>query len=100
MPVQNVKKFKLFVVLLNILNIADGLLTQYWLSTGKCYEFNPFMALFSNDPICFWVVKLTLVGVLSAFLYKYVERFMARLGIIVLTIVYFSIVVYHIWYSI
>lgn len=100
MPVQTATKFKLFLVLLNILNIADGILTQYWLSIGRCSEFNPFMALFSSNPLYFWTVKLTLVGVGSILLYKQIEYFLTQMTIIVLTIFYFGIVAYHLWFGI
>lgn len=100
MHALGVKKFKYLLILLNILNIFDAALTRYWIQTEQCYELNPLFQCVAKDPFYFWLFKILLVILGSYILYKQREHFFAQLGTIVVTCVYLSIIIYHVWYII
>ncbi len=79
-----------------LMNIADGLLTLYWVLTERAVESNPLMAaLIEIDPVLFMVVKIGLVLMGSALLWRFRFRATAVLGTFLVFFVYYGILIYH-----
>jgi len=79
-----------------LMNLADGMLTLYWLQTGRAVESNPLMAaLIAIDPALFMVVKMALVVMGTALLWRFRFRASAVLGMFLVFFVYYAILIYH-----
>ena len=84
------------IVAVFLMNIADGLLTLYWILTGRAVEANPLMAaLIEIDPALFMAVKMALVVMGPALLWRFRFRASAVLGMFLVFFVYYGILIYH-----
>lgn len=86
-------------VILIILNIADSILTHYAVFTLNVKELNPLNGYFMNTMIkWWWIPKLIIIVVGVMLLVKYYNKFLlARIGLIVVSIVYLFVLMWHIY---
>ena len=91
--------FRLNILLLWILNIADSLFTDYWLQNNLAVESNPFMlaAIESfGQQFCLFVLKPVLVLLASYILWKRRQSKFARIVIVPLCAFYLYVLALHI----
>ncbi len=78
------------------LNVIDGVLTIIWLITERASESNPLMDnLFQVHPVLFIIVKIALVLLGTALLWRLRRHPMAVVAIFLAFIVYYAILIYH-----
>ena len=81
------------------LNLLDAIFTLTWINAGLAREANPLLAeIVHNHPVAFAVVKLGLVAGGSFLLWHYRCRPLAGVGIVLASIVYYLLLLYHIGY--
>lgn len=79
-----------------VLNLADALLTWFWVSRNLATEANPLMAYLLNEgPFWFLLGKMSLVSFGLLLLWKFREARTALPSTLVVFFVYFSILIYH-----
>jgi len=78
------------------LNVADGVMTVYWVLSGRARESNPLMdRLLDIDPLVFMVVKLALVALGSVLLWRLRRHAIAVTAIFALFLVYYWLLLPH-----
>lgn len=78
------------------LNIADGILTMYWVYSEKAVEWNPLLVrLVNEEPILFMLVKIFLVFLGSLLLWKLRKNSFAVVSIFLMFMVYYYLLLYH-----
>lgn len=84
-------------LLLFVLNLADALLTIFWVRTGAATEGNTLMALVMEaGDAPFLLVKLS-VGTLAAYtLYRFSELALARRGLRLVLCLYLTLMLVHV----
>jgi len=84
------------IVAVFLMNLADGMLTLYWMQAGLAVESNPLMAaLIAIDPALFMVVKMALIVMGTSLLWRFRFRASAVLGMFLVFFVYYGILIYH-----
>ena len=86
------------LVFLVLFNVIDALFTVVWLSLG-IPEANPIMARFSQSPVVFVLLKMTVVCWGSLILWFHREKKLASYGVYGLSCFYFGVTVLHVWLS-
>lgn len=86
-----------FLVVLILLNVADGGLTVYGVSIGEVIEANPIQAWWMEVLGSLWLpAKISSVTLLAVFLWhRYERNWKARVGLWATTIIYAGLLVYH-----
>ena len=80
-----------------ILNLLDAVLTLIWIYAGLAHELNPLLReLIESSPITFIIVKLGLVGLGSLILWKYRQRKIAVIAIVLIFLLYYALFLWHI----
>jgi len=79
------------VIAINLLSVADGLLTIMLYTAGFIEEFNPLLRIFINYPLMFMFIKTCMVLIGSVFL----ARNKARRTLKTLAVIYSLVVFYH-----
>jgi hypothetical protein len=84
------------VTMVFILNVMDGILTLVWLFTEQATEANPLMDnLIKIHPVLFISVKMALVFLGTALLWRLRQKATAVIAIFVAFICYYAILIYH-----
>jgi len=79
-----------------LLNALDGVLTIFWIETGRFTEANPLMdILLSNSPVLFISVKMLLVCLGIILLWRYRDRAMAVASIFFCFTAYCYVLTFH-----
>ncbi len=79
-----------------VLNVLDGILTIIWIFTGRATESNPLMDnLIQFHPVLFIIVKMALVLLGTALLWRLRRQAMAVVAIFLAFMVYYAILIYH-----
>lgn len=87
---------KTVIVLIFVLNVFDGIMTTLWVVSGTALEANPLMAeLIVIHPLLFMFIKLTLIALGSALLWRHRQRPLVVVAIFLLFLVYYVITVLH-----
>ena len=80
-----------------LLNALDGVLTIFWIETGRFTEANPLMdILISNNPVLFISVKMLLVCLGIILLWRYRDRAMAVASIFICFTAYCYVLTFHV----
>lgn len=78
------------------LNIADGIMTIYWIYNDKAVEWNPLLVrLVNEEPVKFMMVKILLVFLGSFLLWKLRKNAMAVVSLFLMFLVYYYLLLYH-----
>lgn len=81
------------------LNLLDALFTIFWISIGMAEEANPLMEIvLSLGPAVFLSIKLTLVSLGSALLWRLKHKGFAIVSVLSLLIVYCMITCWHMYH--
>ncbi len=94
----NKKDIIIFVehLFINCANTIDAMATLTWVKANIAQELNPLMAaLIEFSPMLFMIVKLTLLPVLSIFLWQYRSRKLVTYSCHGLCIIYAIVLVIH-----
>ncbi len=79
-----------------VLNVLDGVLTVFWVSSGLAEEANPLMdELLHMSPALFMIGKLSLVALGSVLLWLNRNQPAAVVAIFCLFLVYYCLLLYH-----
>ena len=79
-----------------ILSVLDGIMTIFWVLGNFAEEANPLMdILIASNPVIFMVVKMLLVSLGIALLWRLRFRPLAVAGIFICFIVYCGIMIHH-----
>jgi hypothetical protein len=93
---EQLRWLKWIITAVFVLNTIDGVLTIYWVVGGYALEANPLMAeLIETHPLLFMLVKLAMVGLGSAVLWRFRERATAVIAIVCVFLVYYFILLFH-----
>ena len=86
------------LVILNIFNLLDAILTHAWISMGIAEESNPIMdyALNAGTGV-FFITKISLVLLGSILLYHARNKLISRLVILAALFCYWIVIIYHCW---
>ena len=86
------------LLLIFILNLADGLLTLFWISRNLATELNPLMNILINKgPAAFLFVKILMPTLGLIALYKTKDEFLlSKIAIFSLLFIYTGLILYHI----
>lgn len=88
--------FKFFIISIFVLNILDALLTLMWIDAMLAVELNPLMnALIQQSPWAFLVVKISLVTVALALIFKNRHKLISRALVIPAFFVYMWVSMIH-----
>ena len=80
-----------------ILNVADGVLTVYWIFGTSVKEGNPLLvSLVNRYPVMFMIVKIALVLLGSVLLYRLRRNALAVIAIFFVFLVYYCLLLYHV----
>jgi hypothetical protein len=80
-----------------VLNLIDAVATLFWVRAGMAAEENPFMAtLVYQHPITFVVLKMALVALGSALLWRYRHRPLAVVAVFLILIAYYAVLLTHV----
>lgn len=80
-----------------ILNLLDAILTLFWVYSGLGQEMNPLLRnLIESSPIAFVIAKLSLVALGSLLLWRYRERKLAVIAIVLAFLLYYGLLLWHI----
>ena len=86
------------LILLNIFNLFDAIMTIFWLHYGLAEESNPLMDIAISFGIKeFFILKFSLVALGSLFLYINRDMLFAKIAAISCTVLYNLILFYHFW---
>ena len=86
------------IFLVFLLNAVDAVFTVYWITGAESWETNPLMDLLLGiHPVVFVAVKLLLVALASVLLWRYRRQRVAVIGIFGLFIVYYWLLIGHLW---
>ena len=84
------------VISLVLLNALDGILTIFWIETGRFIEANPLMnVLISNHPVLFISVKMLLVCLGAILLWRNRDHAFAVISIFLCVTVYCFVMTFH-----
>ncbi|RJO65488.1 MAG: hypothetical protein C4523_15920 [Myxococcales bacterium] len=84
------------VGLIFILNVADGVLTLFWVFDASVEEWNPLLArLVKESPVLFMLVKIALVLLGSILLFRFRSNAYAVIGLFVAFMAYYYLLLYH-----
>lgn len=79
-----------------LLNVFDGILTIYWITTEQAIEANPLMDhLLGIHPVVFMSIKTAVVGAGLGLLWRLRRYGMAIVGMFMLFMVYYFLLLYH-----
>ena len=79
-----------------VLNVLDAIITLYWVETRQATEANPLMErVMLAHPVLFVVVKVGMVALGTALLWRLRKRRTAVVGIFVAFLVYYFVLLYH-----
>jgi len=96
---QSGDRFGIFVLCLSaviVMNVLDGLLTVFWVSTNMAVEANPLMEHVLNiHPALFMSVKIALVYLGAFILLRHSERIIANLSVVIAFCAYWMVLLYH-----
>jgi hypothetical protein len=82
--------------LLVIFNALDAFLTIVWVDCGAAYEANPLMNYFLQiSPALFFGIKVVLVLSCVSIILRYKDRFLAKISLHVLFLIYAALIAYH-----
>ncbi|MFP4070997.1 MAG: DUF5658 family protein [Desulfovibrionales bacterium] len=82
-----------------VINLLDGVFTLLWIRMGVATEANVLMrSLAMGYPVLFMVIKLALVSLGTALLWRYRTRPAAAIGLIVIFLVYYTVLLIHVRY--
>lgn len=92
-----VSLINILIYVLWILNFSDAVFTWYWVSNGLAREENLLMRiLFDVHPVLFFVCKIGFVTIFLMMLKIWShDYFLARVGIILCSVVYFFVILWH-----
>ena len=86
------------VILISVLSLIDGTMTLCWVLFTDATELNPIMKpLIDCHPIIFLVIKTGTVTFFLIILWIFRKNRLARIGLNLLLVIYFSVVIYHGW---
>ena len=84
------------VVSLVLLNAIDGILTIFWINTGRFTEANPLMNIpISSHPVLFMLVKMLLVSLGTILLWRNRDHAFAAISIFFCFTVYCFVLTFH-----
>jgi hypothetical protein len=87
---------ELIVKTVLVLNLFDAILTLIWVRSGRAKEANPLLdELVQGSPVIFVGIKLALVGLGSALLWRHRKRPLAVIGIFTGFMLYYVVLLYH-----
>ncbi len=93
---QHFAWLELIVRAILILNLADAVLTIFWISSFQAVEANPLLATLAHDhPLAFVAVKLSLVSLGTLLLWRHRKRPSAVVSIFAAFLAYYFLLVYH-----
>lgn len=79
-----------------VFNAADAVLTLHWIWNGLAIEANPVMAvLVYKHPLAFFLIKMTLILLGSAILWRNRTRPFSIVAIVGMFLVYYWLMSYH-----
>jgi hypothetical protein len=79
-----------------ILSVLDGILTIFWVLADFAEEANPLMnILIASNPVIFMMVKMVLVSLGIALLWRLRFKRLAVAGIFICFLVYCGIMIHH-----
>ncbi len=85
-----------FIKAILVMNVLDAILTIYWISDHKAVEANPLLAELAHQyPLSFVLVKLSLVSLGSALLWRLRRRPLAVIAIFAGFLGYYFLLIYH-----
>lgn len=88
-PILSLLSFERALKAILMLNVFDGISTQWWVLTGVTTEANPIMAeALGAGPGAFMFAKLALVGLAVALLWRNRERRVARIAAVPMALLY------------
>ncbi len=93
--------FRKVLVGIFALNIADGLLTVYWVYTGFSTEANPLMDILLGwgGPGAFMAIKLLLVGLGLILLWRARHTPAAVIASFALFLIYYALIIMHLTFG-
>jgi hypothetical protein len=95
-PLPTFRPLFLVASALLILNLVDAIFTLMWITAGVANEGNPIMdQALSGGPVGFMVVKLSLVSLGVALLWRLRHRRAAAVAMIASATAYGSLCLYH-----
>ena len=98
-PVGTPEQFrwlKIVVGAILALNLADALLTLFWVHEGRARELNPLLRTLVNDhPALFVAAKFCLVALGAWVLWRLRKNRLAVVGLFLLFLAYYWVVAYH-----
>ncbi len=93
---QHFAWLELIVRAILVLNLADAVLTIFWISSHQAIEANPLLAALAHDhPLAFVAVKLSLVSLGTLLLWRQRKRPSAVVSIFAAFLAYYFLLVYH-----
>jgi len=95
---MNKKDLIIFIehLFINCANAIDAMATLTWVKANIAQELNPLMAmLIEYSPMLFMSVKLTLLPILSIFLWHYRDRKLVTVSCHILCLIYTMVLVIH-----
>lgn len=94
--VKKVEVFFLVAAALVVYNMLDGVFTMFWVDTGFAYEANPVMKWFlDRSYVAFMLVKTVFVSGLASVLFRFRNRWSAKVGMVALFVVYSGVLAWH-----
>jgi hypothetical protein len=83
-----------------VLNVADALLTVFWVQQGRAEELNPFLrSLVHQQPALFVAAKFCLAALGAWLLWRLRKHRLAVVGLFLLFLAYYWVVAYHLFRS-
>ena len=83
-----------------VLNLLDGMFTLLWIEHYGAQELNILMSdLAHGSPLLFMLVKLTLVGLGTLFLWRNRHRPLAVISLVVAFFSYYLVFLFHLQYA-
>jgi len=95
----NKKDLIIFIehLFINCMNAIDAFATLTWVKANIAQELNPLMAmLIEYSPLLFMSIKLTLIPVLSIFLWQYRDRKLVTTSGHILCLIYAAVMIIHV----
>ena len=97
----SIKSFRNGLILLMVFNVVDAFYTLMWIQTGLAVEANPLMnSALSMGPGIFVIIKMTMVALGLALLWRLRENKFARIAVLLPAVFYSVVVGAHIGHSI
>ena len=92
-------KIIISIIILNVLNIIDGLFTLYWIYKYQAIELNPIMNYLINiDESVFIIVKILLILGSSLVFLKFRNKSFITGCIVFSLLIYFVVCCYHLYW--